>query len=117
MNINPLLQQAEGVLGVPVYPSAADVSAPGDNYIVYEYLDERVQLYGDDTDAYDMTNIRVHWFMVSGVQDAKRRLRKFLRSVGFTIVSTSEDYEENTNLHHISVDADIGGYINDEEDG
>jgi hypothetical protein len=83
---------------------------------VYEYLDERVQLYGDDTDAYDMTNIRVHWFMVSGVQDAKRRLRKFLRSVGFTIVSTSEDYEANTNLHHISVDADIGGYIDEEDD-
>lgn len=116
MNVNPLLQEAERILGVPVYPTTADRKKQTENYIVYEYLDERVQLYGDDTDLYDWTNIRVHWFLRENVQKAKRKLRRFLRSAGFIIVATGEAHEQETGLWHITVDADIGGYINDEED-
>lgn len=116
MIVNPLFEAAETVLGVQAYPTTYDAEMPTDKYIVYEYLDERVQLYADDEDAYDMTNIRVHWYLTDGVQKAKKDLRRFLRKQGFVIVATGEDYDESTNLWHITVDADIGGYINDEEE-
>lgn len=49
-------------------------------------------------------------------QNYKKQIRKRLRAAGFTVTSTAELYEEDTNYVQIAVDAEIAGIVNDEEE-
>lgn len=118
MNVNPNLFLASQVLGVPVYPnvyvSKQPNETPPDNYITFNYIDERPDVYADDSDTEDKTTIAMHYFTKDDPQSKKKAVRKFLRSQGFVILSTSELYEQDTGYNHIAVEAYIYGIVNDE---
>ena len=114
MNVNPLLMTLQQTLQTPVYPIAADEDDQQDDYIVFEYLDEHVLIYGDDTDVCEVTNIRVHWYSRLDPQPLKRRLRRALRALGGTICDTWEDHDRDTHLNHISVDVDFFSEVLDD---
>ncbi|MEG1686638.1 MAG: hypothetical protein RR276_02010 [Angelakisella sp.] len=115
MNVNPLLMEAGTVLGVPTFPNlyiGKDKDRP-DSYITFYYTDERPAVYADDSDRQDRTEIALHWFCKDNPQPKKKLLRKFLRSKGFTVLSTTERFEQDTGYSHIVVDAYIYGEIED----
>lgn len=103
--------QAQSVFSVPVYPNQC--SDPSDEYIVFNYADERPDFWADDEDLYDLTTVQVHWFTKRNPQAKKKALRYFLKQRGFSILSTQEFYENDTKLNHIVVECEISGEIND----
>lgn len=111
MNVNPLIISALSPLGLPVSPNTYEGTA--DEYITFNYADERPTVRADDTDILDETEIQVHYFTRGNPQTNKRAIRKALRASGFTILSTSEFYENDTKLTHIVVEAWIEGVIQD----
>ena len=112
MNINAMVINAlTSVLGVP--PSANVYTGTDDEYITFNYADERPALRADDTDILDETTIQVHYFTRSNPQDNKKAIRRLLRAAGFTIQSTSEFYESDTGYFHVVVYAWIEGAIDD----
>lgn len=111
MNVNPLVISALSPLGLPVSVNAYEGTA--DEYITFNYADERPALRADDTDILDETEIQVHYFTRGNPQTNKRAIRKALRASGFTILNTSEFYENDTKFNHVVVEAWIEGVIND----
>jgi hypothetical protein len=119
VNVNPLLMEAGTALSLPIYPnvykSAAGTAQP-DDYLTFNYSDERPIMRADDGDQYDQTTIQLHEFCKGDPQEKKKALRNFLRSKGFTIVSTGEFYESDTKYNHIVVEASITAAMDDEEE-
>ncbi len=111
MNINPIVISALSPLGLPV--SANVYEGTADEYVTFNYADERPVVRADDTDILDETEIQVHYFTRGNPQPNKKAIRKALRASGFTILSTSEFYESDTKFTHIVVEAWIDGVIND----
>lgn len=111
MNVNPIIISALSSLNLPVTANVYEGTA--DEYITFNYADERPALRADDTDLYDETTVQVHYFTRGNPQTNKKAIRRLLKASGFTIISTSEFYESDTKLQHIVVEAWIEGVIND----
>jgi hypothetical protein len=111
MNVNPTIISALSSLNLPVTANVYEGTA--DEYIKFNYADERPALRADDTDLYDETTVQVHYFTRGNPQNNKKAIRKALRASGFTILNTSEFYESDTKFNHIVVEAWIDGVIND----
>lgn len=112
MNINATVINAlTSVLGVP--PSANVYNGKADEYITFNYADERPALRADDTDILDETTIQVHYFTRTDPSINKKAIRRLLREAGFTIQSTQELYESDTGYFHVVVYAYIEGAIDD----
>lgn len=111
MNVNPMVTAAIASLGIPVVPNVYTGTAT--NYITFNYADERPALRADDTDILDETTIQVHYFTRSNPQDNKKAIRRLLRAAGFTIQSTQELYESDTEYFHVVVYAWIEGAVDD----
>ena len=111
MNINPIVISALSPLGLPV--SANVYEGTADEYITFNYMDERATLIADDTDLYDTTVIQVHYFTKGNPQQKKKDIRRLLRAGGFVIHDTAEFYEIDTALNHVVVECSIDGVIND----
>ena len=60
MNVNPIVISALSSLGLPV--SANVYEGTADEYITFNYADERPTVRADDTDILDETEIQVHYF-------------------------------------------------------
>ena len=111
MNVNPIIISALEPLNLPVTANVYEGTA--DEYITFNYADERPALRADDTDLYDETTVQVHYFTRGNPQPNKKAIRRLLKASGFTIISTSEFYESDTKFNHIVVEAWIDGVIND----
>ena len=111
MNVNPIVKSALASLNLPVSANTYDGTAV--EYITFNYVDERPSLYADDTDINDQTIVQVHYFTKSDPQTNKKAIRRLLRAVGFTIISTQEFYESDTKFVHVVIEAWIEGIIED----
>ena len=114
MNVNQLIKTALSSLGT-AYANVCTVDPLPDEYITFNYADERPVLYADDTDIYDETVIQVHYFTKGNPQTNKKAIRRLLRASGFNIISTQEFYESDTKFIHVVIEAWIEGFIEDNE--
>ena len=111
MNVNPLIISALSSLNISV--SANNYIGTAEEYITFNYADERPVLYTDDVDELDETTIQVHYFTKGNPQVNKKSIRRLLRQAGFSIQSTQEFFETDTGYTHVVVYAVIDGFIND----
>lgn len=112
MIINQIIEDCLAPIGLQIFPNVCTKKLP--EYIQYNYSDERPIVYADDEDLYDLTTVQVHLFTNENPQGYKKKIRKCLRSAGFTIQSTYEEYEDDTRFNHITVEASIEGVVDDE---
>lgn len=126
MNVNPLVIECTRSLEMPRFPGKFNDKADNSNveffdnieqgYIVWNYSDERPITYADDVDIEDLTTIQVHLFTNENPQLWKKRLRQAIRSGGFTILSTDEIEETDSDYkYHIAVECNIVGDVSDTE--
>ncbi len=114
MNLNPQILAISEILGVPVYPTWADVPERSTNYIVFVYEDDRPVFYADDEALAEEATAAVHWFFRLGdAQKNKKHLRAALRCQGLMTGSTQELHESDTGLTHIVVSVSSGNIISD----
>ena len=113
MNVNPLLDEALTPLLIPVYPDHYIPPPSGgvDEYIVYNYADERPILRGGGVDIADETTVQVHYFTLGDPMPLKKTIQTALRGAGFTIQSIQQMYESDTHYYHVIVEAYICGII------
>jgi hypothetical protein len=111
MNVNASVINALTSLNLPVHANVYNGTA--DEYITFNYADERPALRADDTDILDETTIQVHYFTRGNPQTNKKTIRRLLRAAGFTIQSTQEFYESDTGYFHVVVYAWIEGAVDD----
>lgn len=111
MNINQLVKSALAPTNLPVEINVYDGTET--EYIRFNYADERPIISADDEDIFDETTIQVHYFVRGNPQANKKAIRKLLKAVGFTIQSTQELYETDTDYTHVIVYASIEGIIDD----
>jgi hypothetical protein len=115
MNINPLIINALTSLSMPVCPDVYvpqhEGDAPSDEYITFNYADERPASYADGEPLEEEATIHVHYFIKGDPTEKKKLIRKLLRSAGFTILSTEQYYEDDTKLTHVVVTAWIEGNL------
>lgn len=111
MNVNPIIISALSPLNLPVEPNVN--TGNDDEYITFNYADERPALWADGQDLYDVTTVQVHYFTKGNPQQNKKAIRRLLRASGFLIISTSEFYESDTKYTHVVVEAEIEGFIED----
>jgi len=112
MNVNQIVISALNKITTP-YPNVCPLSPLPNEYITFNYADERPALWADGQDLYDETTIQVHYFTKGNPQPNKKAIRKALRECGFAILSTQEFYEDDTGYTHIVVEAWIEGIIDD----
>lgn len=111
MNISTTVINALASLSLPVHANVYNGTA--DEYITFNYADERPVVRADDTDILDETTIQVHYFTKGNPQTNKKAIRRLLRAAGFTIQSTQELYESDTGYFHVVVYAYIEGAVDD----
>ena len=112
MNINPIVIAALASLSIPVEPNTYDGIAT--EYIIFNYADERPEVYANDTDILEETTIQVHYFTRGNTLKNKKAIRRLLRTAGFTIQSTAEFFESDTKYNHVIVSAWIEAEIDDD---
>lgn len=112
MNVNPIIIAAMATIGT-AYPNVCTIDPLPDEYITFNYADERPSLSADDDDVLDTTAVQVHYFTKGNPQQNKKAIRRALRNAGFTIQDTSEFYESDTKYTHVVVEAVIEGEIDD----
>ena len=78
MNINATVINALTSLKLPVHANVYNGTA--DEYITFNYADERPALRADDTDILDETTIQVHYFTRGNPQTNKKAIRRLLRA-------------------------------------
>jgi len=110
MNVYPLLRVALAPIGLPCEPEVYTGNA--EEYIIYNYADERTAISGDDDDILDDTSVQVHYFTRGDPHAVKSLIRRQLRDAGFCISATVQLYDE-TGYRHVVVEANIDGTIND----
>ena len=114
MNVNLIVKNALSPLGLPVDANVHE--SQSDEYITFNYSDERPALRADDTDILDTTTIQVHYFTRGNPSPKKKAIRRLMRLSDFTIIDTQEFYENDTGYTHIVVEAWIEGIVDDEAD-
>ena len=114
MNVNLIIKNALSGLGVPVHANVYEGAS--EEYITFNYSDERPALRADDTDILDTTTVQVHYFTRDNPLPKKKSIRQLLRLADFTIIDTQEFYENDTGYNHIVIEAWIEGIIDDETD-
>lgn len=98
-------------LNLPVEPNV--YTGTEQEYIVFNYSDERPTMYADDEDIYDSTSIQVHYFTPNNPQGNKKAIRRLLKQSEFVITGTQEIYESDTKLTHVIIECKIEGVIED----
>lgn len=111
MNVNPIVISALSSLSLPVEPN--NHTGEATEYITFNYADERSILNGDGDDLCDETVIRVNYYTKGNPQANKKAIRRLLRAAGFSIVSTQELYESDTEYTHVIVECFFDGVIDD----
>ena len=94
---------------MPVSPN--EYSGEYDEYITFNYADERDAYYADDDAIFDRTEVQIHMFTRKNPQPFKNQIRRYLRKAGFTISNTVELYENDSKINHIVVECVIYGKI------
>jgi hypothetical protein len=115
MNVNPLIINALSPLNIQVWPDyyipeTGDDIAP-DEYITFNYADERLTSYADGEPLEEEATIHIHYFTKGDPTEKKKQIRKLLRSAGFTILSSEQYYEGDTRFTHVVVTAWIEGNL------
>ena len=111
MNVNEKIVSALSSLDIPVYANWYEGNK--EEYITFNYADERPALRADDVDLYDETVMQVHYFTKNNPQSNKKTIRRLLREAGFNIINTVDLYETDTKYHHIVIEVWIDGIVDD----
>ncbi len=107
MNVNSQVITALTSLSIPV---AADVyEGAADEYITFNYADERPAVRADDADILDETTIQIHYFTRTNPLTKKLSIRNLMRAAGFNIQNTQQFYESDKKLYHVVLEVWIEG--------
>ena len=107
MNVNPLIVDALKGIGFPVQWLRYTGNAK--EYITFNDSDNRPSLWGDNEAIMDTVYSQIHYFTPDNPKSTAKKIRKQLRNANFTVISTTELYEEDTGLYHTVIDVVIAG--------
>lgn len=90
MTVNEKIIEALSSVGVPVTP---DFNGGGkQEYITFNFADDRAVEFGDDAPLFDVAYMQIHYFLPSekNYRETKKRIRKLLFDAGFTFPDVTE---------------------------
>lgn len=101
MNVNDIIMELENVTGLEVCPDIYDGSQ--DNYIVFTYASEQVELAADDTPEADTATIYVNLYTEQqfNFMSVKEQIKGYFESLDectvYDVFTTTEEYKTNAN--------------------
>lgn len=105
MNVNPIIINTLSPLSMPVCPDVYipenEGELPHDEYITFNYVDERPTSYADGEPLEEEVTIQVHFFTKFDPTEKKKQIRKLLRTAGFIILEIMQLYEDDTKMTHV----------------
>lgn len=105
MNVNEKLIALLKPLGIPVKPDVYRGDA--EEYIEFNYADERSILSADDLPIMDETTLQIHLYTKNNPIQLKKQIRRLLRLGGFIVVSSNQIYENDSGYSHVVITASI----------
>lgn len=107
MNINPLLIKLKEVTGLSVSPDVYRGSE--EEYITFNYADERDILFADDKPIVEKADMQVHLFVLetTNYMDYKKKIKNYLLKIGACGISCSCIYENDTKKKHVIFEFEI----------
>ncbi len=107
MNTNPLVMDALKDIGVPIQWMRYIGNA--EEYITFHDSDNRPCFFGDNQALMDIAYVQVHFFTPNNPKTMAKKIRKQLRQAGFTYLSTTEIFENETNYFHTIIEVMVSG--------
>lgn len=108
MELDTLLLQALQPLCACVQPIVCRENPTPDEYIIFQRLDEPVEIYSGDQDEQKVAQVRATWYRRDTPTGCCNKLRAALRGAGFLIVDTPAPWFENeTKYYVVCVEAEI----------
>lgn len=105
MNVNSKLLELENVTGLPTYPDKNE--SKSDEYITFNYADERDVLFGDDKPIEEAADMQVHVFVKCDYMDLKKKIKEFLINSGACGITFTSTYENETKKRHLIFEFEI----------
>lgn len=107
MNVNPILLKLETKTGLPVYLDTKRGQA--EEYITFNYADERDVLFGDDKPIEESADMQVHVFVkeTTDYMDVKKIIKQYLVDIGACGISSTCNYEDETKKRHLIFEFEI----------
>lgn len=107
MNINPLLIKLKEVTGLSTNPDAHQGSE--EEYITFNYAEERDILYADDKPIAEKADMQVHLFVLetTNYMDLKKKIKDYLLGIGACGISCTCLYENDTKKRHVIFEFEI----------
>ena len=111
MNVKATIKTALSSLGLPVMFGRYEGTAT--EYITFNYSDDRPALNADDTDLYSDISLQIHYYTKGDAESNKKNIRRLIRAAGFSIVSTAQLYEDDTEYNHVIIEINIEIEVDD----
>ncbi len=123
MNVNKLIVDTLTPIipnDTPDTPNIKHLKYSGlsNTYIVFNYTDDRGELFADDTPQEDIASLQIHLFCPGDYNylNLKKQIRSKLFAAGFTYPEIPFDtYEKDTDKKHIVFECEIDGNSEVEE--
>lgn len=103
MNVNSMLIDGLKSLNIPVEPDV--YKGTKEEYIVFNYILERDELYAGNKAQLSSTSIRVNYFVKGNPMKNKYKIKQLLEGIGFTVEDIGQLYEEDTGYTHVVYEA------------
>lgn len=107
MTVNEKIIQAMTGFEIPV---VADFFGDGnEEYITFNYADDRAALYGDDAPIAVKAAMQIHYFLPANKDylEIKKKMRKALFEEGFTYPEVTVLVEPGNKVRHIIFECEI----------
>ena len=115
MNVNGLIVSTLKPLVPDVFPGHYTGTLP--TYIVFNYADDRGEVFADDEPQNDIAYLQIHLFCPGkfNYMTLKKQIRSALFEAGFSYPSVTTLYETDTDKNHIVFQCEIDGLSEREE--
>lgn len=92
-------------------------SGDSGTYVVFNYADDRGEVFADDAPEIDTASLQIHLFCPEkfNYMTLKKQIRSKLFQAGFSYPQISSLYESDTKLNHIIFECEIAGNPETEE--
>lgn len=107
MTVNQIIIEALEPFDIPITP---DFYGDGnEEYITFNYADDRAKLYSDDAPVSDIAYMQIHYFLPAkkNYLENKKKIRRTLHENGFTYPEVTELIEPDNKIRHIIFECEI----------
>ena len=107
MNVNQMIEKVLVKVTSNIWPLVCPLEDKPDKYIVYNSELDEAAYFADDQEQEWIQNMQIHLYKRDDYMEERKKIRRLLKSIGFTVTHIYSDYETSTKYYHLCFECHI----------